>query len=63
MWFTFYRTGQKRGRFQVNYCPSWRDFLCLLRGYRLRITRESLDLTTLQPMREVIAQQRQQGRE
>jgi hypothetical protein len=59
MWFTFY-TSKPRGRFQTN-APQWRDFLRLLRGYRIRITREPLDLTTLRPMHEILSQQAEEA--
>lgn len=52
LWYTYYKK-EIRGRFQTNYFCA-RDLLCLLRGYRLRITREPLDLVTLRPMREVV---------
>lgn len=50
MWYTFYKQS-KRLRSSTN-TPTARDFLRLLRGYRLKITREPLDLATLRPMRE-----------
>lgn len=52
MWYTFYKKN-KRLRSATN-APTWRDFLRLFKGYRLKITREPLDLTTLRPMREII---------